>query len=538
MILRKPYAFFIKQFKLIHLILTALIAYLIYRTGLSLAFFNEYISTNQTVIDQDLTGNLFNIYMFVIPFLIILASVTILSVMQLKKKPILFYVTLIIIYIAMLFVYNHVYSTLLLMEGRLIDIRTVRMARDFLMMGFVAQALSVIITFVRATGFDIQKFNFGQDLAALEISEEDREEFEVEVNLDTDKVQRKVRRNVRFARYIYVENRFLINLVSLVLIATICFVVYLNLNIYNKVYSEKDAFLTSDFSMWINKSYITREDYEGNVITGTDHSFVVLEISLKNNFANKQKLDIARTQLVIGDKIFYHDYNHRERLFDLGRVYDDTLLPNNFTKWLLVYKVPNNMLVNQKISFRYVDKVDYVGGKLSPKYINVTVSPKNLDQKTKSYSYNIKDEVSFSDSILGDVKLVVNKIDIANQFKLDYQFCVNKDECYQSYEYLKPSIINQHNKTLLYLNGFIEWDEKIAVDPIPSVYKFIDLFGTFVYEINGETKIQNIILKEVRSLKIKRANDYYIELLEEVQKADKISIIFKVRDVEYKYTLK
>ena len=90
MILRKPYAFFIKHFKLIHIILTILIAYLIYRTGLLLSFFNEYISTGKSVIDQDLTGNLFNLYMFIVPFLIILASIIILSVMVLKQNQFYF----------------------------------------------------------------------------------------------------------------------------------------------------------------------------------------------------------------------------------------------------------------------------------------------------------------------------------------------------------------------------------------------------------------------------------------------------------------
>ena len=89
MILRKPYAFFIKHFKLFHIILTILITYLIYRTGLLLSFFNEYIATSQSVINQDLTGKLFNTYMFISPFLIILGSIVILSVMIIEKK--LFY---------------------------------------------------------------------------------------------------------------------------------------------------------------------------------------------------------------------------------------------------------------------------------------------------------------------------------------------------------------------------------------------------------------------------------------------------------------
>ena len=538
MILRKPYAFFIKNFKLMHMILTILIAYLLYRTGLSLTFFNEYISTNVSVIDQDLTGTLFNIYMFIIPFFIILATMIILSVMYVKKKPILFYITIIIIYASMLFVYNYVYSTLGLMEAKLLDIRTVRLARDILMMAFIAQVLSVIIAFIRTTGFDIKKFNFGQDLAALEISEEDREEFEVEVVVDTDRVQRRLRRKARYARYVYIENKFLIHITTLIIIAVVCFVVYLNSTIYNKIYSEKEAFLATDFSMRINKSYVTSKDYSGTITTGEETSLIVLEIELKNNYLKPQKLEIVRTQLVIGGKIFYHQYNYKEKLFDLGKAYDDELLFNQFTKYLLVYEVPKTALNNPQIEFRYSDKIDYTGGKLSPKYVTVDIVPEVLDKKTKTNDYVIGDEVLFEESVLGDTKLVINKYDIADQFKLNYQFCVSDTECYESYEYLLPDISNQYDKTILYLNGIIVWDETLTIEPITDVYNFVDLFGTVIYEIGGETKIQKVALNEVKSTKVLKTNDYYIELLREVKQADKISIVFDVRDIKYRYVIK
>ena len=44
MILRKPYAFLIKHFKLIHLIISALIAFLIARTNKILVFFKDYMN--------------------------------------------------------------------------------------------------------------------------------------------------------------------------------------------------------------------------------------------------------------------------------------------------------------------------------------------------------------------------------------------------------------------------------------------------------------------------------------------------------------
>ena len=63
MIIRKPYAFLAKHFKKIHFILSILVVYLMYRTNLIFQFFNEYVSTQQNLIGQELTSNLFNIFL-------------------------------------------------------------------------------------------------------------------------------------------------------------------------------------------------------------------------------------------------------------------------------------------------------------------------------------------------------------------------------------------------------------------------------------------------------------------------------------------
>ena len=46
MILKKPYAFLIKNFRLIHLILTIPLIYITYKTTAVSNFFREYVSNN------------------------------------------------------------------------------------------------------------------------------------------------------------------------------------------------------------------------------------------------------------------------------------------------------------------------------------------------------------------------------------------------------------------------------------------------------------------------------------------------------------
>ena len=97
MILRKPYAFLIKNFKLIHFILVGLILYLMYRTNIILNFFNEYVASTQVALAGNLTGTLFQSYMFIACFLVVAIAAIMLVTMSIKKKPLFFYILMILI---------------------------------------------------------------------------------------------------------------------------------------------------------------------------------------------------------------------------------------------------------------------------------------------------------------------------------------------------------------------------------------------------------------------------------------------------------
>ena len=84
MILRKPYAFFIKHFKLIHIILAVFAFYSIYKTKLLLDFFNEYSASIMDVTGQDLISALLPALFQIVPLLIIIFSLILLFLMSFK----------------------------------------------------------------------------------------------------------------------------------------------------------------------------------------------------------------------------------------------------------------------------------------------------------------------------------------------------------------------------------------------------------------------------------------------------------------------
>ena len=101
------------------------------------------------------------------------------------------------------------------------------------------QFVTLCLTFARATGFDVKKFDFAHDLQQLNVDEKDNEEFEVDVELDTDKLFRKIRKKIRYAKYVYFENKFLIFL-------TLAIVLGLGVGGYFIFRSSQDKFIVKD----------------------------------------------------------------------------------------------------------------------------------------------------------------------------------------------------------------------------------------------------------------------------------------------------
>ena len=144
MILRKPYAFFIKHFKLFNIILTGLEIYALYKLGFLFQFFSEYSSYPQGAIGQNLVGTLINKYLFIDLSIIIVSSLILTSILHIKNKPTKLYVFNIIVNIAiivLLFLTSNILSTI---QVQIIDNRTVYAYRDFLAIAGILELFIII----------------------------------------------------------------------------------------------------------------------------------------------------------------------------------------------------------------------------------------------------------------------------------------------------------------------------------------------------------------------------------------------------------
>lgn len=533
MILRKPYAFLIKYFRVIHTILLVLMIYLLYRTNVILNFFQEYISSDKIITGKDFTGELFNQWMFILPFIIIAALVILLGVMYYKKKPKVFYIYNILVMIALLVFYNIGYDMAGTLEAQVIETRTLRLLRDSFSIVILVQGVSLVLTFIRATGFDIKKFDFRRDLEELDITEEDAEEFEVEVEVETNVVKREFRKNIRFAKYVYIENSFIINILVLLVFSVVCFIIYMNLTIYNKTYNQNETFLTNDFTMAISNSYLTNQDYSGKKIT--DNYLFIIELNIKSNYSGA-KLNPTKAELKIKDNTYYPITKYNSNLIDLGIVYSgNDINESEFQNKILVYEIPKES-IKEKMVFNYLDNIEKGINKLNPKYIKIKLEPHNLDLTNTNTVIELNNVVKLNEEILDETYIYLTGFEIQERFKVGYKQCI-KNACYDLFEYLNPNFNTNYDKVLLRIDGVANVDKTLTDRKIYNLYNIINYFGKIKYEVSGQTKYYNSLSK-INPKKVVSDNSFYIEIPKEVINSDKISLIIDVRDKAYEYIIK
>lgn len=534
MILRKPYAFLIKHFKLIHAILTVLMGYLVYKSYKIYTFYTAFINTGEKKAPLNSTDELFNIYMFGLPFLIILILIVALVILIRKKKQVLFYFINIIISIATIIIYNYLYSAILYMETNMMSAQEVNLGKDLSFIILLSEMVSIVIMFIRAAGLDLKKFDFGKDLLDLEINEEDNEEFEVDINVDTSILRRGYKKNLRYLRYFYKENEFFIKLGGLILTFIILFVVYINYSIYMQHYNQNEYFLTSGGTYNIYNTYVTSKDSKGNVVVDEDEKLMVMDISV--TAPTTKSINFARTELHIGKTKYYPISDYANKLLDLGETYRHQELAVEETRYLLVYKIPASS-IKETMYFKYINDFNISPNKITPNYIKVALSPIYLDGESSLLDVTLGEEISLKEKTLGQSTMSINAITLANDFKVNYKYCMSRKDCIDSVFYIKPKLDTNYDKALMKIEGSIKMDKTINNTRINNLNNLIKYFGKLVY-YKDDVKYTINSFTRVRPAKLEEDNVYYLEIKREVLKSDRAYFIIKLRENEFRYTLK
>lgn len=355
MILRKPYAFLIKHFKLIHAFICLLLIFLVTKSTTLLNFFSDYtVATSQIQ-----STNYVNFLMYFAIIIVIAISFTMIILMRKKDKPILFYILTIIAYSLVFIGFAYDSSVIATLEKATLDRQTINLVRDINRFLVIGQYIILIPYIVRTLGFDIKKFDFKKDMKELDIEVSDNEEFEFTTGIDSEKLKTKLRRRVRELKYYYLENKIFI------LIIVIPILIITGYNLISKIdinvkYKEMDEIkLDNYYTLKITDSYITNKDNNNKEIKLDDTTFLILKFTVTSTYNGTFTLDTNKFIVKIKGNNYIPVKQYYKSLSNYGIGYKEQKITANATKdYILVYNIPNNY-IDKKMTLEYSYRYDY-----------------------------------------------------------------------------------------------------------------------------------------------------------------------------------
>lgn len=535
MILKKPYAFLIKHFKIIHVLLTLLMSFVFYKSYSVMSFFSEYIKNNYMISTYE--GFSSDYIPFLLFFMVIIILGTILAIILLfnnKKKPSKLYEITFFYYLVLfilLFVSKSVLSSF---ETTVVAAELARAYRDISVMVLITQIPFVLVTFVRGLGFNIKKFDFEKDLKDLEITKEDSEEFELNISHDNYKIRRQLRRFIREFNYYIKENKFIFICICVTLVIVTGYVIFTNLpSNYNNSYRQGSSLVYSNLQITVLDSIVTNLDYNGNIIDNNFYVVLKLKIDNNNNKVTEFKSKNLRLELD-KEKYVYPVYDKNSYFIDYGTDYFNDNIPKNSSGiYSLIYKIDKNDIRN-----RYTIKIHKGTTHKKKEYIDmfdyIKIHPTLIDTVNTVREVNQNDELVLNDSNLNNTKISFSNYEITSKYVYDYEYCFKEDNCTKYKDYVSVSY-NDNNKILLVADYKYDLDKETPFSVNNKTFNsFIEKFIKVKYKIGEEEKYSKITNVTPNNLK----NKMVIEVDNLIRNSEKIQIAIIVRNKEYLVNLK
>lgn len=518
MILRKPYAFLIKNFKKINIILLALVGFILWKNLSLYGFVKDYISTGiyNTMLDpiQNYVG-LFEYLAFIFVFIIcgILAYL-----LKYKNKPYATYIFILIVDVItfILFIYIKYYFTINI-TGEF-DLAAVLVLRDLAFISTLPYYPMLFLLIIRSVGLDLKKFGFGEDKDFIQIGEEDREEVEVEVSFDKDKFIRQIKNKTRLAKYFFLEHKLSLTIIFIIILLIGTFNIYTYAFVENKVYKFNQTLNRNGYDITFNNVYITNRDYTGNIIN-EKMSYIVLETTIKNNATNSRIFDSTKLYLYVNDAYYLPTDRFNNYFADMGTLYskDKKIKGGETQKILFVYEIkkPRN---NSNFLLTYqTTNIHKNATRISVKITDIS---KFITKATKKLGETI--EIPINENKKWNFS--ISNYQLVNQIDYRYGECNTTGTC-PIYE---DTLISPTGKSILYFRFDVTDETKTAF------LSFLKKYGKVKYTINGEEK-ENKIRYAISKY---RGNYVYLIVDNDISNATDISLMLTVRSYQYFYQIK
>lgn len=516
MIIRKPYAFLIKHFRKIHIFLLMLCGYIYYINMSVRSFIVDFISLGTYDSYLEPISKYINFWSFISLIFIIGSCFGLLILLKHKNKPwklyllpILEYTFLFVLYILTINYFNSY-------TGDFSSTATIRAIRDLIVMASVFQYPILLIILIRIFGVDLNKFNFKADQEYLELDSDDREEVEININIDKESFKRTFRKFKRNVGYVYKEHKFIINMIIIFCVLFLVGYGYRYFFIINKIYKQGEILNANNYSINIKNVYFTNRDKTGNIIE-QNYNFIILDLTIKNNIQSRN-IDFNKFHIINGtsDYVYTAD-TYKFDFSDLGDTYNSyEIKRNEELSLILVYKVSKDLDKN-KFALYYQEVNGYNQTYLRKIKIN-TIDLSNI----KDVSHKNMGEVI---TINEDVRFSLESIELLDNASYKYQSCPVSG-CFLTTGILNSSVGNKILKISFSSEGL---DGKDMID-------FSSKYGKIVYkDSSGNDKV----ISMDNYLNITYYGKYlYLKVPNELENAQSIDFVYTVRNSKYIYTIR
>lgn len=530
-VLRKPYAFIIKHFRLIHILLLACLIFLVVHLNDLHHFFANLQATSTYIyagadvyIDR-------TVYLFAIGGLAL--SGIVFWLLREKKKPTTLYMSLIFYFIVLIIGNSYLFSLLRRLMEEVLEIDTIIFAKDISNILMLPGYVFLIFCFIRGIGFNIKQFNFSKDIAELQIADKDSAEFEVLIGQNNYKYFRTIRRVFRETKYYILENRFAIIIISSILFLFFlggCFHYY---NLYLKKLSERDITTVEGITYVVNRSYMTEYDYKGNRIR-RGYKYVVVNMKFYNSTSTDKALNLDLITLYDSGLVYYPTLLANSSFYDLGVPYHEgeKIRASDELTATLAFEIPSSVK-SKDFTLRVQYGLDNALDKVIAKYRQFAIHTVSIDAEELIQSRNINETMNVNAVGENQFSLTIAGHEIRDSYNDRFVICSKNLTCTPSSRLVVPT--NPINSTMLVVHYTGEmFDDANFTMTFDTYNKVFANIGELTYKIANKEYTESIDIVPLSNVEGK----IFINVNRRISRASEIFLTFHFRNETYNVQLK
>lgn len=526
MIIKKPYAFIARFYKIINLLLLIPTVYLLFQMTEIATFFNEYVLTNYSTTQKHLTETYIPALTLIAPIITVVIHTFIWVILKLKKKNNSYHIISAGYHLLLFIALVLFYTSMINIEMSNLESTFARFLQDSSELCVLPLYGLLVAGAINVIGLNVKTLRFDKH-QELRVTEEDEEEIEVKVSNDNYDAKRRLVHTLRELKYYVAENKLIIGIIIVAIIFMIGFKAFLNYQVYNQSLNNNQTFSFDNFELSVKDSYITKTDFRGRIIADKKY-YLAVKIGIHNK-GSETKIAKSVFKIRIGETSIVPSYEKSNRFVDIGAAYQgQTIFADEAEDYVFIYELTESQLANN-YEMRILKDLRLKESKLVASYTKINIEPKYLTEVEINSGYKLEDVINLKSTTLQNTNYTLKDLKIVSHYNYTYEVCETPKKC-STYQ---DTIVPTGGKLLMIVEDELKYDESspyFAYQEKNFYQDFITLEYTFDIasgkDSGATTKIGNVV--EITPKTLKDVKIY--EIPSNVMNAYKLNVLLSVRN--------